>query len=93
MSFERICKILEGDSPGRVTELNYYRIGPDRAGKKVYLQAAIHADEQPGMLVLHHLLQLLRPRVTQKYVWRDAGISRIVDTEILESRGKYLLSD
>ncbi|MDH3859177.1 MAG: succinylglutamate desuccinylase/aspartoacylase family protein, partial [Gammaproteobacteria bacterium] len=28
--------------------------------KKVYLQAALHADEQPGILILHHLLQLLR---------------------------------
>jgi predicted deacylase len=60
MSFEKITKSLEGDSPGRRTELNYYRIGPEQADKKVYLQAAIHADEQPGILVLHHLLKLLR---------------------------------
>ena len=37
-----------------------FRIGPEDAKKKVYLQAALHADEQPGILVLHHLLQLLR---------------------------------
>ncbi|MDJ0779026.1 MAG: succinylglutamate desuccinylase/aspartoacylase family protein [Gammaproteobacteria bacterium] len=60
MSFERICKTLVGDAPGRSTELNYYRVGPDAPGKKVYLQGAIHADEQPGILVLHHLLALLR---------------------------------
>jgi predicted deacylase len=60
MSFDRIRKLLVGDSPGRSTELNYFRIGPPRAEKKVYLQAALHADEQPGILILHHLLQLLR---------------------------------
>lgn len=60
MSFEQIGKTLVGDSPGRGTELNYFRIGPPGTAKKVYLQAALHADEQPGILVLHHLLELLR---------------------------------
>ena len=60
MSFEKIVKLLTGDTPGRTTELDYFRIGPADAGKKVYLQAALHADEQPGILVLHHLLPLLR---------------------------------
>jgi hypothetical protein len=40
--------------------LNYFRIGPEHADRKVYLQAALHADEQPGIMVLHHLLPLLR---------------------------------
>ena len=60
MSFEKISKTLVGDTPGRRTELNYFRIGPRDAGKKVYLQAALHADEQPGILILHHMLTLLR---------------------------------
>jgi len=60
MSCDRISKLLLGDTPGRSTELNYFRIGPAGAAKKVYLQAALHADEQPGILILHHLLQLLR---------------------------------
>jgi hypothetical protein len=60
MNFEKVSKTLVGDTPGRSTELNYFRIGPEGAGKKVYLQAALHADEQPGIMVLHHLLQLLR---------------------------------
>jgi hypothetical protein len=59
MSFEKLTRTLVGDTPGRSTELNYFRIGPDTATKKVYLQAALHADEQPGILILHHLLQLL----------------------------------
>lgn len=59
MSVERVVQLLAGDSPGRTTELNFFRIGPKDAAKKVYLQAALHADEQPGILVLHHLLALL----------------------------------
>ena len=59
MSIEKICKTLVGDTPGRSTQLIYYRIGPDNAEPKVYLQAAVHADEQPGILILHHLLRLL----------------------------------
>jgi len=62
MSFKQITRKITGDAPGRTTELHYFRIGPKRkAGvPKVYLQAALHADEQPGIMVLHHLLGLLR---------------------------------
>ncbi len=60
MSFEKISRRLLGDTPGRSTELNYFRVGPEQAEKKVYLQAALHCDEQPGILILHHLLKLLR---------------------------------
>ncbi len=60
MTFQRITKTLTGDAPGRTTELSYFRIGPEKPKAKVYMQAALHADEQPGILVLHHLLALLR---------------------------------
>ena len=60
MSFNKISQLLTGDTPGRSTELTWFRVGPENAAKKVYLQAALHADEQPGILILHHLLQLLR---------------------------------
>ena len=60
MSFEKIVKHLRGDSPAKITELIYYRVGPANPVKKVYLQAALHADEQPGILILHHLLTMLR---------------------------------
>ena len=59
MPLTRIQKTIHGDAPGRSTELNYFRIGPESATKKVYLQAALHADEQPGIMILHHLLPLL----------------------------------
>ena len=32
-------------------------------------------------------------RMVTKYVWRGAKVAKIVGTEILESRGDYLLSD
>ncbi len=67
MAMERICKIIQGDAPGASTELNYFRFVPNSNRsvtptddvKKVFLQAALHADEQPGIMVLHHLLRLL----------------------------------
>jgi predicted deacylase len=60
MSFKRDGLLLKGDTPGSTIELPFYRIGPSTAPEKVYLQAALHADEQPGTMVLHHLLPMLR---------------------------------
>ena len=62
MNLQKITRQITGDSPGRVTTLHYYKIGPAASldVPKVYLQAALHADEQPGILVLHHLLALLK---------------------------------
>jgi predicted deacylase len=60
MAFDREMVTLRGDTPGSSTEFTWYRIGPAEARDKVYLQAALHADEQPGTMVLHHLLPMLR---------------------------------
>jgi predicted deacylase len=60
MSFERKTVPLRSDTPGTVTEFTYYVIGPRDAPEKVHLQAALHADEHPGTMVLHHLLPMLR---------------------------------
>ena len=59
MSFERITHRIEADAPGTTAQLTLFRIGPAEAEQKVYLQAALHADEQPGIMALHHLLPLL----------------------------------
>ena len=56
---EHVRHRLVGDAPGTTTELNYYRIGTDNNLPKVYLQAALHGDEQPGIMILHHLLPML----------------------------------
>jgi predicted deacylase len=60
MAFERKTIRLTGDAPGSSTELTWYAIGPADAPEKVHLQAALHADEHPGTMVLHHLLPMLR---------------------------------
>ena len=43
-------------SQRRIASFHY---GPTDSGRKVYIQASLHADELPGMLVAHHLRQRL----------------------------------
>ncbi len=50
---------LPASSPGTARVVTAYRFGTPGARPKAYLQAAIHADESPGMLILHHLARLL----------------------------------
>jgi uncharacterized protein len=59
MTFARVQTHLNGDVPGVSFEFTYFTAGPADAPRKVYLQAALHADEQPGTMVLHHLLPLI----------------------------------
>lgn len=60
MAFDLHSTILAGDSPGASTTLYWYTAGPADASTRVHLQAALHADEQPGTMALHHLLPRLR---------------------------------
>lgn len=59
MSLSRTLHRIDTDAPGTTAELTIFHIGPEDAGQKVYLQAALHADEQPGIMAIHHLLPLL----------------------------------
>jgi predicted deacylase len=54
---ERIA--LVSPSPGTQRHLLAHRYGRPGARPKAYLQASIHADETPAMLVAHHLMKLL----------------------------------
>jgi len=54
---ERIA--LVSPSPGTQRQLLAHRYGRSGARPKAYLQASIHADETPAMLVAHHLMRLL----------------------------------
>lgn len=54
---ERIA--LVSPSPGTQRHLLAHRYGRPGARPKAYLQASIHADETPAMLVAHHLMRLL----------------------------------
>ena len=57
----RIETLLElpNTAPGTQRLLKSISYGDPLARPKIYLQAAIHADEIPGILVLHHLQRLL----------------------------------
>ncbi|EPJ49193.1 MAG: hypothetical protein OFPII_02320 [Osedax symbiont Rs1] len=50
---------LKSSSPGTCRFLTVHKFIGDKAGPKVYLQAALHADEWPGLLTLQHLLAQL----------------------------------
>ncbi|GAA3963659.1 succinylglutamate desuccinylase/aspartoacylase family protein [Allohahella marinimesophila] len=51
---------LWSPAPGTRRELQVYRFGEiGSKGPVVYLQAGLHADEWPGLLVLQHLIPLL----------------------------------
>ncbi|MCK6187872.1 succinylglutamate desuccinylase/aspartoacylase family protein [Pseudomonas sp. EYE_354] len=45
--------------PGTTRQIHSFHYGPATAAGKVYIQASLHADELPGMLVLWHLKQQL----------------------------------
>ncbi len=44
---------------GTQRTLSVHRFGTRGARPKAYVQAALHADETPGMLVAHHLIRML----------------------------------
>lgn len=54
---ERIA--LNAPTPGVDRHLTVHRYGAPGARPKAYLQAALHADEWPGLMALHHLAPLL----------------------------------
>jgi len=64
MTFERHTRRIQADAPGTHAELTWFTCGPENADRKVYMQAALHADEQPGIMVLHHLLPMLEKAST-----------------------------
>ena len=45
--------------PGTARQIHSFHYGPDNGACKVYIQAALHADELPGMLVAWYLRQRL----------------------------------
>ncbi len=50
---------LPSSSPGTTRKLDFIHYGVPGQGRKAYLQAALHADEIPGLLVIHKLIRLL----------------------------------
>ncbi|WP_411743832.1 succinylglutamate desuccinylase/aspartoacylase family protein [Reinekea sp.] len=56
MAFE--LQPLATNTPGQQSNLAIHRFGPT-SGQKVYIQAGLHADEHPGLLVAQHLIERL----------------------------------
>lgn len=59
MSHRKFRLELPAMTPGTARHVLVHRFGKRGARPKVYLQAAIHADELPGVMALHHLLPML----------------------------------
>ena len=58
--------IIAGDVPGveyRLTVLSFE--GSDAAAPRVYMQAALHAEELPGTAALHFLVPMLQAAETR----------------------------
>ena len=50
---------LPASSMGNARTLKVIRYGDRSSGRKAYIQTGLHADEPPGYLVMHHLIDLL----------------------------------
>ncbi|GGP17571.1 succinylglutamate desuccinylase/aspartoacylase family protein [Silvimonas iriomotensis] len=51
---------LPGMGPGIAPRLVTHTFGNPHSGKSAYIQAGLHGDEHPGLLVIQHLLVLLK---------------------------------
>lgn len=57
---QRFDHLLLSPSLGSHNTLTSFHFGPADAQRKIYIQASLHAEELPGMLVAHHLRGLLQ---------------------------------
>ena len=60
MSFEKISKLLKGDTPGRSVELHYSRIGPDDTARRCIGQKQIRIPIDISQSSLSQHLSKLR---------------------------------
>ncbi|NDE32580.1 MAG: succinylglutamate desuccinylase, partial [Betaproteobacteria bacterium] len=59
MSVQRFAISLPTMTPGTSRSIQCLRFGRKGARPKLYIQAAIHANEMPGTMALHHLMPQL----------------------------------
>jgi predicted deacylase len=59
MAIHKSSITLPSMTPGSQRSISVLRFGKAGARPKVYMQAAIHANEMPGTMAMHHLLPLL----------------------------------
>lgn len=86
---------LPRSSAGTQRTLTVIRYGTPGAQPKAYLQAGLHADEIPGMLVINHLMRLLNEadddgeiigEIVLVPVANPVGLSQVVHDRLL---GRY----
>jgi len=59
MTHSRRAIVLPSMTPGTARSIAVHRFGKAAARPKAYFQAAIHANEFPGAMALHHLMPML----------------------------------
>lgn len=59
MAIHKSSITLPSMTPGSQRSISVLRFGKAGARPKVYMQAAIHANEMPGTMAMHHLMPLL----------------------------------
>ena len=59
MAFKKHAIVLPSMTPGSSRTISVLRFGKTGARPKVYMQAAIHANEMPGTMAMHHLMPML----------------------------------
>jgi len=95
---ELVREHFADDGSGARHELVSYHLGPASGAPLIHLQAALHADEQPGTMVLHHLLDLLERAETSGLIRARFSVFPSVNpiglgTRILTSHiGRYDLA-
>jgi predicted deacylase len=67
--------VIPGDTPDVTWRIPVLQFGQSGSGPDVYMQAALHSNELPGVVVLHHLCALLREAETSG---RLCGVVTIV---------------
>jgi len=86
-------------SPGTERFLTVHRWGEPGSGEKVYIQAALHADEWPGVMAAHHLIPLLDDAAAQDRIAGEIvmlpyanpiGMAQWANDHLL---GRYRLAD
>ena len=70
---------FSGDTPSSSFSVPVYQCGPIDNVPHIYLQAAMHADEHPGTMVLHHLLDKLEAAEKAGYLRARFTILPIVN--------------
>ena len=69
MSHKKSIIQLPSMTPGSARHVTVHRFGKAGARPKVYLQAAIHANELPGAMALHHLRPTARASSRARSSW------------------------